>query len=240
MHTEFGLLETASEREAAERIRLALSASPDAFFADCRERCDAATRTVETALREIGNAVDQCERERLCWLGELVAFADGLPIPRSVFRSALSERDMGELCRRLARLDRCARKAGAVGLAFSSVQHLLSTAQTQLSEVSGFLLRAACATEGENARCLRELCAPLDREEQLLRKRVEEWRLIRNAWIGFCTEEILRFLHEVRRRADLAGEGRECDLSSLHRLTGEMRQRTEAVLKSALEKGRDL
>lgn len=230
MHTEYELLQTAFEREEAERVRRELSASPDSFLSHCGAEAERAMNVAHDAAQAVEAVLFRCDEERRKWLAELGAAIDAFPIARSVFRSALSERELFEICRRLPRLESRIREMEAVCATFSKLLEGARDAEGRLLTARAQITRGVCVCRDEAIqRALGELHVRLDAAENTLAERKSVLCNRRDTWGSFCVEELPRFLRDLRQAADLANEGRSCDLAAVHRLMGQMRHRSERI-----------
>lgn len=230
MHAEYGWLRSEFDRAEAERIQRELSASPDSFLSNCQEQTARVTGAVQEVLLASESVFLRCDEARQAWLTELGITIDALPIARSVFRSALSEKELFAICRRLPRLESQTRNMTALCSELLRLQERFREASGNLLAVRARILRGACECAGENHRgALCDLRARLELAEKELTERAREVQGRRDVWGAFCMEELPRFLKELRRAADLANEGRGCDLAALYRIVGEMRHRSEHV-----------
>ncbi len=230
MRSDPMLFKTTDGEERAEQIRMSLSASPEVLVAECTELTDRGAEKVDAAQKACKETMTCCEAERAAWMREICALIDAVPIPRAVFRVRMSERELAELCRRMARLERCERALGAAFSGFSETLRQLREADTLLCRAHSLIGRSIYeAAQMQIELPLHALDVRLDALDADLQQCVKTCREAREAWSGFCFDAVPKFLQAVRRTADLAGSGQDCDTAALHRILGEMRHRSERV-----------
>lgn len=189
-----------------ERVRIDFTESGDS--AEPWKALDGGIQTASDALRA---ALRQLARELLDLLRLLTAQEKSFPIPRGIFVGG-SDRKAAHAaaCRLLSVAEEVTRGAYADLVAVSDAEMRLRRVR-QLYEAE---LRDQAATVPQETE---EAC------NQLLALCEEAHR--------FCTESLSSFLGRVHALADVEHEGEACEPIALLRLVGELRARTEQIIK---------
>lgn len=229
MSTDPMLLQTEDSKKRAEAIREMLS-DPTRLRDSCEGAVTEALRATDAANVALQRVRTECVEALALWRNELEATLADLPVPQSVFRSRVSERGILSLCRRMARMERLLRKMGALFARFSEVLVLCSRADALRCSAASLIGQSLYeASQVGKELDLPELHSSAERIESSVAECARECRQMRDAWSGFCFEELPVFLQEARRVADLAGEGEKSDLAALRKLLGDVRHRSEGV-----------